>query len=192
MVAPNLAAFRRDYPEVELELVVTSQGIDLRRDQVDVAVVVGPQEDSELISRKLFAGRLVWVTSPPYLRDNAVGNTLEQLRGHIQLCEKRYGLSRMPVRVNGQAGFIDLEHGITHVNDPLTVRRALLGGAGVSLMPELYCRQQLREGSLCEVASHISFDRSASVLSIVYPGRRLMSPRVRAFIAFLDRIVAGR
>ncbi|GAB4361031.1 MAG: LysR substrate-binding domain-containing protein [Oricola sp.] len=192
MVAPNLPAFRRDYPEIELELIVTTHGIDLRRDQVDVAVVVGPQEDSELISRSLYSGPLLWVTSPSYLRDNPLGRTPEQLLRHVQLCEKRYGTSRMPVQVDGQAGFVDLTHGITHVNDPLTVRRAVLGGAGVSPLPELYCRQQLREGSLVAVAGHIAFDLSASALSVVYPGRRLISPRIRAFLAFLDQVVAGR
>ena len=107
---------------------------------------------------------------------------------HIQLCEERYGLRAMPVRVDGVATHIDLARGVSHINDPLSVRRAVLNGAGVSLMPELYCRQQLGEGSLVEVCEHISFDLSASVLSVVYPSRRLVSPKTRAFLEFLDEV----
>lgn len=192
MVSPSLADFRRRYPNVELELIVATHGVDILRDQIDIAVVVGPQNDSELISKTLFSGRLVWVASPDYLRDNPLGDTPDELLGHIQLCEKRYGLQRMPVHVHDTAMHIDLVRGISHINDPLSVRRAVLNGAGVSLMPELYCRQQLREGSLVEVCEHISCDRAASILSVVYPSRRLMSPKTRVFLEFLDQVVARR
>ena len=49
-VAPRLMAFRARYPALELEIIVTSQGASLMRDGVDIAVVVGPLEDSELVS----------------------------------------------------------------------------------------------------------------------------------------------
>lgn len=188
MVSPNLPAFRRDYPEVVLDLIVTTHAIDVLREEVDIAVVVGPQDDSDLISRTLFSGRLVWVARPDYLETNRLGEGPEALLEHVHLCEKRYGLRRMPVRVHGHLTHIDLTLGITHVNDPLSVRRAVLNGAGVSLLPELYCRQHLREGSLVEVSKHISFDLSASVLSVVYPSRRLMSPKTRVFLEFLERV----
>lgn len=191
IVAPNLAAFHRDYPEVSLDLIVTSHSIDLLRDQVDVAVMVGPQEDSGLIAKTLLAGHLVWVTSPTYLTSHPLGDGPEELLEHIHICEKRYGLRRMPMHVRGKVTHLDLARGITHVNDPLSVRRAVLNGAGVSLMPAHYCRAELSDGSLVEVCRHITVDLSASKLTVVYPSRRLMSPKTRAFLTFLDQ-VAGR
>ncbi|MEW5421755.1 LysR family transcriptional regulator [Amorphus sp. 3PC139-8] len=188
IVAPQLAAFRNAYPAIELELIITSRGIDILRDQVDIAVVVGPQSDSDLISRTLYSGRLVWVASPNYLAANRLGDSPANLVAHIQVCETRYGLKRMPVHYGGEAADIDLSHGVTHVNDPLSVRQAVLNGAGVSFLPELYCRRQIANGSLVEVAKPVSFDLSASVLSVVYPSRRLMSPKARAFIDFLNEI----
>lgn len=188
IVAPRLAEFRTTYPGIELELIVTSRGIDILRDQVDIAVVVGPQSDSDLISKTLYSGRLVWVASPAYLADTPIGERPADLLAHIQMCESRYGLKRMPVHFRGTADHMDLARGITHVNDPLSVRQAVLNGAGVSFLPELYCRRQIADGSLVEVAEAISFDLSASVLSIVYPSRRLMSPKARVFIDFLEKV----
>jgi len=192
LVAPNLASFRTRYPAVELDLIVTSHGVDLLRDQVDIAVVVGPQADSDLISRTLYSGPLIWVANPDYLVANSLGNDTDGLLPHIQICEKRYGLARLSVRVDGEAAHMDLARGVTHVNDPISVRAAVLGGSGVTLLPELYCRRQLRRGELTRVAEHITLDLSASVLSVVYPGRRLMSPKTRAFLDFLDEVVARR
>ena len=187
MVAPNLPAFEQEFPKIELDIVVTTHRLDILREQVDVAVVVGPQDDSELISKTLYSGRLVWVTSPAYLAENRLGDDPAELRRHVRICEKRYGLEKMPVRIDGHLSHINLAHGISHVNDPLSVRGAVMNGAGVSLLPELYCPRQIGEGRLVEVMQHISVDLSASVLSIVYPSRRLMSPKVRVFIEFLNR-----
>lgn len=188
VISPNLASFHREHPQVDLELVITSHGTDILRDQIDIAVVVGPQEDSDLISRTLFAGRLIWVASPDYLKTRTLGDSPDDLLKHIRICETRYGLRRVPFRLDGQIDHFDFMRGITHVNDPLSVRRAVVCDAGVSLLPELYCRQQLRDGSLVEVYKHISLDLSASKLSVVYPSRRLMSPKTRVFLEFLDRV----
>jgi DNA-binding transcriptional LysR family regulator len=188
IVSPSLAVFHERYPQVELDLIITSQRVDMLRDQVDVALVVGPQDDSDMVSKTLFSGRLIWVTSPAYARTHRLGKNPAALVKHVQLCEKRYGTRRMPVRVNGHAAQVDLSRGITHLNDPLSVRRAVMSGAGVSVLPWLYCREQIAEGTLVEVGRHIAFDLSASKLSVVYPSRRLISPKTRAFLDFIDDI----
>lgn len=185
IVAPRLAAFRARYPKVVLDLVVTTHGLELLRDRVDVAVVVGPQDDSELIARTLMSGPLVWVASPDYLARARLGDSLADVRAHVQICEQRYGLARMPVHVAGQATHVDLARDIAHVNDPLVVRRAVLAGAGLSVLPRHYCREQFADGSLVELFPDITFDIAASTLTLVFPHRRLISPRLRVFIDFL-------
>lgn len=187
IVAPRLSSFQMVFPKVQLELIVTADGIPLLRDLADLAVVVGPLEDSELIARRLVLGPLVWVCSPDYFRTNEVGPTVEELRSHIWLCEKRYGQARMAVRVNGRATHIDLSHGISHVNDPLVVRRAVIGGAGISPLPLHYCRGQISTGELIQVGQHIKFDTADSTLTAVHLSRHHVSPRVREFLEFLTR-----
>lgn len=190
MVAPRLASFQQRYPEVQLALVVTSHGAALVRERADLAVVVGQLEDSELVSRPLLSGALIWVASPAWLAQHTLGQTLPDICAQVQICETRYGLRRMPVHVDGEPGELDLERGITQVNDPLVVRRVVLGGGGVSVLPRHYCVQQLADGSLVEVLQHIRFDVAASRLTAVYPGRKMLSPRVRAFLEFLVELCA--
>ncbi len=185
MLAPHLSSFRQRYPGVQLELVVTSHGAALVRERADLAVVVGQLEDSELVSRPLLSDALIWVASPAWLAQHTLGQTLPDICAQVQICESRYGLRRMPVHVNGVPGELDLERGITHVNDPLVVRQVVLGGAGVSVLPRHYGVQQLADGSLVEVLQHIQFDLTASRLTAVYPGRKMLSPRVRTFLEFL-------
>ncbi len=188
LLAPALPDFRRDHPEVELELIVTSQSVDMARDQVDVAVSVGPQQDPDLTSRLLISGPLIWVTSPDYLARNDLGRTVPDLLRHVQFCDSRYGLRRMPATLGADRIEIDLSSGITHVNDPLAVRRAVMEGGGLSPLPELYCRAPLRSGELVEVFPHIRFDPTAAQLSAVHASHSPIPPGTRAFLDLLDRI----
>lgn len=188
VVAPHLPDFRTEFPEVELDLIITAHGVDLLRDSVDLAVVVGPQEDSELMSKTLVAGALIWVSSPAYLDKVGLDQVKTDIIPHVQISEKRYGLAKMPVHLNGRATQINLQKGISHANDPLVVRRAVLGGAGVSPLPKRYCRDQLASGTLIQVRTDLTFDIEASKLTVVYPSRRLVSPRTRVFMKFLERV----
>ena len=187
-VAPHLARFQARHPGVELDIVVTSQGAALLHERVDLAVVVGALDDSELVSRPLIAGPLIWVASPAWAAAHPLGDSLADVRAQVQICETRYALRRMPVHVHGRAEQIDLRRGISQVNDPLVVRRAVMAGAGVSVLPRHQCEEQLAQGSLVERFAHIRFDHVASQLTVVYPGRRLLSPRVRVFLDFLVEI----
>lgn len=188
VLAPHLAAFSAAYPEIELEIEVTSHGFDALRGSADVAIVVGELADSDFLSRTLYAGRLIWATSPDYVASHTIDATPEDLRKHVRIVEKRYGLPRMPVHSDGRATHVDLRSGIIQVNAPLVVREAVMGGAGVSPLPLLYCRKPLEQGTLIEIGQSVTFDLSASLLSVVFPPRMQRSPRLRAFIDFVIEI----
>lgn len=188
ILAPELARFHQLYPEIDLDLQITTRGVELIGDQVDVAIVVGPLEDSELISKTLLTGPLTWVASPDYATLLVEETAPEDIAEHVRICETRYGQTRVPIHFNGKASHIDLNHGVSHVNDPLVVRQAVMNGAGVSVLPRHYCRDQLVDGSLVEIFRNIVFDLTASKLTAIYPSRRLLSPRVRVFLEFLIEI----
>lgn len=188
ILAPHLPLFSDAYPDIELEIDVTVHGLSALRESADMAVTVGELADSDFISRTLFSGPLIWVASPAYLAAHQIEPTPEGLRNHVQLCEKRYGQARMPVHHAGRAHHIDLKTGINQVNAPLVVREAVIAGAGLSPLPEHYCRKSIAAGTLVEIGQNVSFDLSASRLSVVYPHRMQRSPRLRAFIDFLTDI----
>ena len=70
-------------------------------------------------------------------------------------------------------------------------RRVILKSNLDEAAAEKYRSTLERAGALVEVLPHIRFDLAASRLTAVYPGRRLLSPRVRVFLEFLAGICAG-
>lgn len=187
-VAPHLEKFRRRYPQIDLEIIISSQKVDIIRDQIDLAVVVGSLIDSELIVKNLYKSRLLWVTSPEYYKKHTLGDSAEELVSHIRICETRYGKSNFPIRVGDQNKNIDLNKNIIHVNDPIFVRETVINNGGISLLPNQYCDAHLKSGKLVQVFQNINLDASASQLSAIYPSRRLISNKTKAFLNFLTEL----
>lgn len=190
IVSPHLERFHQQYPLVELDILITSHMVDIIREQIDMAVVVGPLHSSELVVTKLYRGGLVWVAGAMYVEQNLLGESLTDLRSHIRICEKRYGFTHFPVRVGEQKLYIDLSTGLMHVNDPIAVREAVLHGCGVSLLPWQYAKRHLENGQLVNVFQQVEFEAESAELSAIYPSRRLLSNRTRAFLDFLKQICA--
>ena len=186
IVAKHLHLFTRKYPEIELEIMITSHPVDIIREQIDVAVMIGPLSDSELIAKKLLSSRLLWVTSPAYKESIDLGAMPEDLVQHVEVCEKRYAKSKVIVTYLNKKRQINLSK-VIRVNDPIAVREAVVYGSGVGLVPQIYCRDQLDDGRLVEVFSEVEFELSSPIFA-VYPSRRLISNKVRAFLDFLQEI----
>lgn len=187
-LAPQIHKFKRDYPDVDLELSSTVNRVDLFSDGVDIAIVVGVQSDSDLIVKTLWAGRLIWIASPDYATGITEPDSIDSLLKHVQVSESRYAHRKFPVHSKERRVRIDLHTGIVKFSDPLAARAAVLGGAGVAPMPERYARALIEQKRLVEVFPTIECDHVASSLNVVYPSRRLNSPRVRAFLNFLDEV----
>lgn len=190
ILAPHLLEFHQLFPLVELELVVTTQPVDILGDQFDLAIVVGVQSDSELIQKPLLGPSLIWITSPAYVERIDSHAEASVLAGHVMICERRYADRPLLVKQHGHAVRLEIAPKTIRVNNPLIVRQAVAQGAGLSFLPDCYCRELIKDGRLVEVGCDANFETSASTLTAVYPGRRLVSARICVFLNFLEKICA--
>ncbi|BAM91676.1 LysR family transcriptional regulator [Bradyrhizobium oligotrophicum S58] len=190
ILAPRLAEFHHRYPRIELDVEATTRAIDMLADRFDIAVVVGVQESSELAQKVLIGGRLIWVTSPAYLAAHEIGDGVRALERHLMICERRYGDRTLMIKQHGHLVRFDVGPHVARINNPLAVRRAVAHGAGVSFLPEHYCVELLEEGRLVEIGKEVVFDTRAAQLTAIFPSRKLISSRARAFLDFLEEICA--
>lgn len=188
IVAPRLMDFVIAWPGIELELVVPSRGSGLQSDDCDLAVVVGPQPDSALMQKVLLGGRVVWVSSPAYASEHGLRPAPCGHFKHVRICEARFLGNPPSIIINGHPAKLELPPNVMRVNDPLSVREAVRAGLGVSLLAERYCTSDLANGSLVEVWQEVQFEEGAGRLAVVFPSHRLLSPRFRAVITFLEAV----
>jgi len=185
-IAPLLPGFQARYPELNVDMVLDDRQTDLVDEGFDLAIRIGELPDSSLVARRLGPCRHVLCASPEYLARHGVPQSPEELSDHPALTY-RYQDSPAEWHLLSSDGVhhqVSI-HSRLQMNNSLALREALLQGAGVTLTPTFIVGADIRAGRLRAVLS----DYKALEVSIyaVYPQRKHLSPKVRAFVDFLSQ-----
>ena len=136
IIGGRLAEFSDQYPDITLQITVSAQPVNLLREDLDLAFMVGPIEDSELVGQQISDTPLIWVASTSYANKLTLAPKLSDLRPHLRFCERRYQTNRLPIRTPSGRQFLDTSH-LMSVNDPVILRDIALQGGGVALLPRI-------------------------------------------------------
>ena len=179
-----LTAFLVAHPEVQLELLSTTRHVDLVADHVDVALRAGQLTGSGLVSRRLARIRTVAVASPAWLAAHGAPASPEALADLPCLVDFERGehpRTHWPLWSGGQ---VPIRARLAS-NDLLLLSHAAVEGLGVALLPDQFIARELANGELVAILTDEVGTEGGAWL--VFAERRLMLPRVRAFI---DHVVA--
>lgn len=183
VIAPLLAAFRAEYPQVSLELLLDEQAPDLAADRIDVAFRDGLLEDSQVIAKQLVPMQLVVCASPAYVQTHGLPSTVDALADHACIGRRLPGgrMQRWEFRVDG--GEVTLQPDAALVfNDADLALQAVIDGLGIAQLPSYQVRDALRTGTVVTCLDRYApLDRGHY---LCYLSRRQLPKRVRAFIDF--------
>jgi len=178
-----IAEFLAEYPDVDLELMLTDERVDLIGLGVDVAFRMGSLADSTLIARKLAPTRRVLAASPVYLERAGVPRQIEDLARHSCLV---YGSSvESPVwRLQGPRGAQDVKIKARFAVDNVAgMIEATLAGVGIGLLPFAITAPEFERKRLVQVLPRVSIDSGG--FYVVYPSDRHVPAALRALIDFV-------
>jgi DNA-binding transcriptional LysR family regulator len=193
-IVPALPDFMAAYPELELEVSSTDRRVDLVQEGFDCVLRLGPIGDETLIARLLGQLRMVNAASPAYLARHGVPQSLEDLRNHRHrtihysrtLGAKPYGWE-YPRGDGGKYATFPLP-GALHVNSVQTYEAAGLAGIGLIQAALSGIRRHLESGALVEILP--DFRPEPLDVSLVVAHRRNLSRRVRAFMKWIEEVLA--
>jgi DNA-binding transcriptional LysR family regulator len=185
-VLPLLPAFRRRYPDIEIEAALSNRNIDFTEEGFDLAVRGRAPPDSGLVARKLEDADLLIAAAPSYLKRRRAPRTPEDLARHdcLQFVLPSSG-KLVPWLIQRDGSIVEwaTDGPLRCADDilaPITLARA---GAGLVQTYRFLVQADLQEGRLIEVlAEHAGASRP---FSLIYPGNRHMPLRVRVLIDFL-------
>lgn len=183
------AAYTARWPETEIEVVMTDRRSDLIEDDFDCAIRIGPLKDSNNIARRLAWSHTVLVVCPKF----AAGRKLPDKPGDISIWPSiAFAPAGAPVPWTIESGNRQIEmspqSSIT-LGSMHAVRAAAIAGGGVALVPAFLVVEDLADGRLMRLLA--DWRGPASSVNIVYPSRRHVSARLRAFIDLLASILAN-
>jgi DNA-binding transcriptional LysR family regulator len=183
-IAPLLPEFLREYPELSVEMNLDDRQLDVIDEGFDASVRISELPDSSLVARRLAPCRHTIVAAPTYLERAGIPATPAELQDH-EVLSYRLQQSALQWHFLGPGGQHEevTVRGRLQVNNSLALREALLAGFGIARTPTFLVGNDLREGRLTAVLEDY---RSLEVsIYVVYPQRRNLSPKVRAFADFL-------
>lgn len=179
------------HPQTRIEAEYTSRVLDLVHEGFDLAIRVGPLEDSRLVARLLGELDYGLFASPRYLAQAGPVTDPGELSRHALILFSGGRLRRGWQLRNDEGGEALRIEGPARlrVDNSFAVRDAVVRGLGVGLLPLLVAREALADGRLVRVLPEWSTPKAP--VHAVYPSNRYLSPNVRAFIDLaLERLPA--
>lgn len=181
-LAPRLHDFLRDYPEVEVVLDVSALPQGAMAPATDVIVRVGSLEDSGLIARRLGVSELRLYAAPTALGERTPAEAAARLATGGLMETVPLGQYRNIVAIEGESPRLRAQ-----AQEPLARYGLVLAGAGAAWLPAFLCRDDVAARRLVDVTPDAP--RGPIEIHALYSAQSAASPKVRAFVAFLARIM---
>lgn len=170
---------QREFPALELELLLTDRYIDLVADGVDVAIRTGELCDSSLIAKSLGTIRWALFANSNYLKQALPLEAPQDLHSHH--CVQFTPLGRDVWNLSSEQNSLSIPmQGRTMANNIGVVKTMAENEQGVALLPTFICKQSITNGKLIRVLP--DWQGTADPVHLVYPKQRFMPPKLRAFI----------
>ncbi|MCH9680471.1 MAG: LysR family transcriptional regulator [Deltaproteobacteria bacterium] len=170
---PVIAGFRRELPQVRLEIALQNRRVDLVRDGFDLAIRGGPLEDSELIARRLTTVPLWLYASAEHQHTASADLAIIGAPGDEALLRRRRP---------------DLQRPSVVVDDRSAVADALMHGAGAGILPGFLGEPARGRGELVRPDEQPL--TSMQVHALYLPTQR-DDPRLQILVDGIDRELAA-
>jgi DNA-binding transcriptional LysR family regulator len=183
-LAPAIGAFIERYPDMRFDVELSDRAVDLVDEGFDAALRIGAIGSQNLVGRPVGETRLVCCAAPVYLERRGEPKGPEDLAGHECLTYEYASQRNMwPFRErDGSIRRIKVS-GSVHANSGRFLEALAVEGRGIAYEPDFIAGPDIRAGRLVPIL--IGFQPPPSTIQLVYPSRRHLSAKVRAFADFL-------
>jgi DNA-binding transcriptional LysR family regulator len=186
-----LAEFSARYQAISLELDLSPRRVDLIGENFDVALRMGDlPDDASLAARRLAVFGTGLYASASYLQRRGAPQEPEALMEHGALrLLARSGEPAPWVLSRGEERWEGIPPGRVTANAPELLMRMARYGTGIATLAHHFAEPYVRSGELEPVL--VEWAMPPATAWAVFPGRRLMPARTRAFLDALEAEFSG-
>ncbi len=185
VLAPHLAEFHAQYPDIQLSIDMTDTLVDLIGSHADVAIRLGKLPDSDMLHRHLGCTTWKLVATPEYLDRNGWPKTPADL---AQLEQVRFAAPDHinTLRFAGLSTPVTVPAALTAGNGE-AVRQMVLGGLGIARFSDFMIADDIQAGRLIELFPG-QLDAAPLNISALYLTRASGLRRLAAFLDWVGNI----
>lgn len=184
-ILPLLPAFNDLYPKVPVELSMSDHLVDLVKDGFDIGIRGGSEPPEGMVARKICSLNTVLVATPRYLKRKGTPKHFTELAEHDLLRVKFLNGRLLPWVFKDKGKLVNIEYQAKLlISDPEVILDAALMHMGIAGIGRHHAATPLKRGDLIEVLQGQRVSPETS-MSIFYPHRAGIAPRVRVMVDFL-------
>lgn len=177
--------FIEEYPEIKLNFHTTQTAEEYFPKNADIAIIVNKLKDSNLCYRKLGETAHILCASPDYIAKNGNPQSIKDLKNHNYIQSSYAHISQdieWGATLNGNYEKIEVDGNIK-VDNSLIVKQMVNEGAGITSLPTFLVSDDINQGKLIKLLPE--YQVGITPFYVVFPEKKYMPPKVRAYIDFL-------
>ena len=181
-VTPILTGFMSDYSQINIKLLLLDRVVNMVDEGIDVAIRIGPLDDSSMIARPVGEIRQVLCASPELIQQTSLKQPEDLAEaGSIRVTSLAPGPTWHFDKNGKQITVPTRDRFVCNLIDAAI--DACTQGLGFGKFLSYQVEDQVKQGRLAYALE--AYEPPPLPVSVVYPHSRLMPVRVRAFV---DRI----
>jgi len=189
-LSPALPDFLARYPRITFDFLITNRSVDLIGDNIDIALRVGPLNDSTLIACRIVNLTQVVCASPKYLARHGRPVRPSDLTRHACLTLSHFpGANKWPFRVGGERVEVEVKGPVVADSAHMLLRLAI-EGVGIIRFGDNIVARAIQEGLLEPLLQDLQEPENFPLWALLPPGRQ-RTPKVRVFLDFLTERFGG-
>ncbi|MGY8637192.1 LysR family transcriptional regulator [Bradyrhizobium sp. 14AA] len=192
VVLPLIQKYLLQWPGLEVEASFSDRVADVVEEGFDLAIRIGlTTPDTRLVSRVVASYEAILCAAPAYLAGRGEPRDIDDLAAHDGLIfSSRNQRQGWRFRTSGGSWTKAQIRSRLRFDSGEALRDCALAGLGIALLPDFLIRDDLRAGRLRRLLPALEADPVKIVT--LYPGKRLLEPRVRRFIDLMVEELAMR
>jgi len=183
-LAPAIPLFLERHPGVELDITISDEPLVGLGEGVDLAIRIGPLDESSLVARRICNLERVICAAPSYLERCGTPRTPDDLQQHNCLWITSLPvLRRWPFDTDDGIRVVHIDGNVV-ANNAETVLQLAMAGVGITRLTDVIVGDAIRRGELIPVLSEWHHVEPVPLYA-TYPSGRNLSPKIRAMVDFL-------
>lgn len=181
-----IATFIETYPEIQIDLDLSSRRVDLIGERFDLAIRMGAlDDDTTLVARKIDEQTFSLYASPIYLALHPAPRHPDDLLQHVAVRMLFTNGTPIPWKLaRGKEIWESIPPGRLAMSSPNVIQQLLLDGAGIGALPDLSAAEDVRAKRLLRVLPEWSLPVVPAWA--VMPMRRYQPTKTRAFLDHIE------
>jgi DNA-binding transcriptional LysR family regulator len=187
-VAPAITRFMQRHEKVRCSVLLHDRTVNMLEEGIDVAIRIGPLDDSSLVAQPLGTIRRVVVASPAFLARHGVPQHPRDLAGAPGVRGRTDAPAQWTFHDGGRRIGVLPDHRL-EFNHLAPAVEACAAGMGFGTFFSYQVLPHVAQGRLQLVLE--GFEPPPRPVSVIYPNARLLPARTRAFIEWMKTEFEG-